>query len=51
MLLILTLGTTRDLAALHPWKFPGTHCIGGCVGPRAGLDGCEEEKISCLHRN
>ena len=19
---------------------PGTHCIGGWVGPRAGLDGC-----------
>ena len=20
---------------------PGTHCIGGWAGPRAGLDGCE----------
>ena len=27
-------------AALPPWKRPGTHCFRGCVGPRAGLDGC-----------
>jgi hypothetical protein len=26
-------------AALLPRKGPGTHCIGGLVGPRAGLDG------------
>ena len=26
------------LAAL-PWERPGTYCIGGWVGPRAGLDG------------
>ena len=25
-------------------KIPGIHCIGCCVGPRAGLDGCH-----CLH--
>jgi len=25
---------------LYPWESPGTHCIGGWVGPRAGLDGC-----------
>jgi hypothetical protein len=25
---------------LYPRKRPGTHCIGGWVGPRAGLDGC-----------
>ena len=24
---------------LHPWERPGTHCIGGWVGPRASLDG------------
>jgi hypothetical protein len=24
-------------AALPPGKRPGTHCTGGCVGPRAGL--------------
>jgi hypothetical protein len=27
---------------LYPWERPGTHCIGGWVGPRAGLDGCGE---------
>jgi hypothetical protein len=25
---------------LHPWERPGTLCIGGWKGPRAGLDGC-----------
>ena len=25
---------------LYPQERPGTHCIGGWVGPRAGLDGC-----------
>ena len=25
---------------LCPWERPGTHCIGGWVGPRASLDGC-----------
>jgi hypothetical protein len=24
---------------LYPWKRPGTPCIGGWVGLRAGLDG------------
>ena len=27
-------------ADLPPGKRPGTHCIGGWVGPRDGLDGC-----------
>ena len=27
-------------AALPPRERPGTHRIGGWVGPRAGLDGC-----------
>jgi hypothetical protein len=31
---ILDLGTT----ALTPERLPGTHWIGGCVGPRAVLD-------------
>ena len=26
-------------AALHPQERHGTHCTGGWVGPRAGLDG------------
>jgi hypothetical protein len=25
---------------LYPQVRPGTHCVGGCVGPRAGLDWC-----------
>ena len=25
---------------LYPQERPGTHCIGGWVDPRAGLDGC-----------
>jgi hypothetical protein len=31
------LGNT--LRPLYPRERPGTHCTGGCVGPRAGLDG------------
>jgi hypothetical protein len=31
-------------AALPPGKRPGTHFIGGWVGPRVGLDGCEESR-------
>jgi hypothetical protein len=27
---------------LYPREIPGTHCIGGWVGPRAGLDRCEK---------
>src|SRR5215475_3046711 len=27
---------------LYPRERPGTHCIGGWVGPRAGLDVCEK---------
>jgi hypothetical protein len=29
---------------LYPWERPGTHCTGGWVGPRAGLDGCEKSR-------
>jgi len=28
----------------YPWKRPGTHCIGGWVGPRAGLDSCGKSR-------
>ena len=27
-----------------PEKRPGTRCVGGWVGPRAGLDGCEKSR-------
>jgi hypothetical protein len=33
---------------LYPRERPGTHCIGGWVGPRAGLDVCEKSR---LHRD
>jgi hypothetical protein len=35
-------GQRHAPAALPPGKRPGTHCIGGWVGPRAGQDGCEK---------
>ena len=28
-----------------PGERPGTHCIGGWVGPRAGLDGCGKSRL------
>jgi hypothetical protein len=33
---------------LYPQERPGTHCIGGCVVLRAGLDGY---RISCPHQD
>jgi hypothetical protein len=33
-------GQQNAPVALPPGKRPGNHCIGGWVGPRAGLDGC-----------
>ena len=32
-------GQRHTPATLPPGNRPGTHCIGGWVGPRAGLDG------------
>jgi len=29
---------------LYPRERPSTHCIGGWVGPRAGLDGCGKSR-------
>jgi hypothetical protein len=29
---------------LYPQERPGTHCIGGWVGPMAGLDGCGKSR-------
>jgi hypothetical protein len=33
---------------LYPRERPATHCIGGWVGPRTGLDGCGKSR---LHRD
>ena len=33
-------GKRQALATLHPGKDPGTHCLGGLEGPRAGMNGC-----------
>jgi hypothetical protein len=45
-----------EWSASHPCRFtpgerfPGTHWIGGWVGPRAGLDGTKKRKIFCSCR-
>jgi hypothetical protein len=42
-------GQLQDPAALTPGKEPpGTHWIGGWVGPRAGLDDLEKRKFLTL---
>jgi len=38
-------------ATLSPRKNPGTHWTGGREGPRAGLQGLENVKLSCLYRD
>jgi len=38
-------GQRHAAANLAPGKIPGTHFIGGCVGTRAGLDGCTKSEI------
>ena len=35
-------GGQRHAPAALPREWPGTHCIGGWVGPRAGLEGCRK---------
>ena len=37
-------GQRHAPTALPPGKRPGTHCIGGCADPRAGLDGCGKSR-------
>ena len=37
-------GQGQEPEALPPGKRPGTHFIGGLVGPSAGLDGCEKSR-------
>jgi len=36
--------SVSPLAALYPRERPGTHCTGGWVGPRAGLDRCGKSR-------
>jgi hypothetical protein len=37
-------GKRHSPSALPPGKKLGTHCIGGWVGPRAGLGGCGKSR-------
>jgi len=37
-------GQRHAPTAFPPGKRPGTHCIGGCVGPRVGVDGCGKSR-------
>jgi hypothetical protein len=41
-------GQRHAPAALYPRERPGSHCTGGWVGPRAGLDKCGKSR---LHRD
>ena len=41
-------GVSTTPRPLYPRERPGTHCTGGWVSPRAGLDGCIKFR---LHRN
>ena len=41
-------GQRHAPVALLPRMSPGTHCTVSSVGPKIGLDGCREKKISCL---
>jgi hypothetical protein len=42
--LSLTSGLNATPRPLYPRERPGTHCTGGWVGPRAGLDGCGKSR-------
>jgi len=37
-------GQRHAAAAPYPRERPGTHCTGGWVGPRAGLDWCGKSR-------
>jgi len=37
-------GQRHPSTAVPPGKRPGTHCIGGWVGHRAGQDGCGKSR-------
>jgi hypothetical protein len=38
-------GQRHAPAALYPRERPGTHCTGGCMDPRAGLDRCGKSHL------
>jgi hypothetical protein len=40
-------GQLHALVVLPGGTAPGTHCIGGWVGPRVDLDAVDSRKISC----
>ena len=40
------MGQRHAPSALYPRERPGTHCTGGWVGPRAGLDMCGKSLLS-----
>ena len=44
-------GQIHSAVALTLRKSSVTHCIGGCVGPRGGLEGFGKDKIPRLCRN
>jgi len=44
-------GQVHVPTALTPGKVPGTHWIGGWVGPRAGLDAVVRRKIPSPYRD
>jgi hypothetical protein len=37
-------GQSHAMANLHLGNSPDTHCTEGCVGPKAGLDGCGKSR-------
>jgi hypothetical protein len=43
-------GQSHALTTLLPGKSPVSHCKGSWEGPRAGINGCGQEGISCPHR-
>jgi hypothetical protein len=40
----MEVGGQRHAPAALPQERPGTHCTGGWLGPRAGLDGCGKSR-------
>jgi len=43
----MRVGVQSHGPAALPRRRPGTHCIGGRVGPRAGLNGCGNSRRHC----